>query len=169
MIRILTLLTACFLYLGSQAQEADSLKAPYRKSPNIAPFDLLGIDSSTHITKGDINLRHKTMLMFFSPDCSHCQHQTEDMIAGMDSLKDVQIVMATYQPFEDMVNFYKKYELAKYNNIKIGRDIKYVLPPYYQMRSLPYLALYDGQGNYITHFEGNQKIATLVAAFSMGK
>jgi thioredoxin-related protein len=103
--------------------------------------------------------------MFFSPECTHCQHQTEDMLAAIDSLKDIQIVMATYQPFEEMVAFNQKYGIEKYSNIKLGRDTKYFLPPYYRMKSLPFLALYDNKGNYITSFEGNQKVSRLLEAF----
>jgi len=149
---------------GAHAQN-DSLNAPFRRFPGIPPFDLLETDSATHLTKDKIEKKHNTLIMFFSPDCPHCQHQTEDMLSAMDSLKDVQIVMATYQPFEEMVAFYKKYELAKYPNIKIGRDAKFFLPPYYRMKSLPYLALYDKKGTLITTFEGNQKVVTLVEAF----
>ena len=141
------------------------MDAPFRRFPGIPPFDLLKTDSSSHLTKESINLKHKTLLMFFSPECTHCQHQTEDMLAAIDSLKDIQIVMATYQPFEEMVAFNQKYGIEKYDNIKLGRDTKYFLPPYYRMKSLPFLALYDNRGNYITSFEGNQKVSKLLEAF----
>lgn len=141
------------------------MDAPFRKHPFIPPFDLLKTDSSSHITKESINTKHKTLLMFFSPECTHCQHQTEDMLAAIDSLKDIQIVMATYQPFEEMVAFNQKYSIEKYSNIKLGRDTKYFLPPYFRMKSLPFLALYDKKGNYITSYEGNQKVAKLLKDF----
>jgi thiol-disulfide isomerase/thioredoxin len=156
---ILILLSA----FAAHAQN-DSLDAPYKRFPTIPPFDLLQTDSSTHLTKDKIDQKRNTIIMYFSPDCSHCQHQTEEMIKGMDSLKEVQIVMATYLPFEEMVDFYKKYQLAKYPNIKLGRDVKFFLPPYYRMKSLPYLALYK-KGSLVTTYEGNQTVTTLVEAF----
>jgi thioredoxin-related protein len=162
--RLLTVILACFLSSFIYAQK-DSMDAPFRKFPGLPPFDLLKTDSSTHLTKQSINVKHKTLLMFFSPECTHCQHQTEDMLAAIDSLKDIQIVMATYQPFEEMVAFNQKYGIEKYSNIKLGRDTKYFLPPYYRMKSLPFLALYDNKGNYITSFEGNQKVSRLLEAF----
>lgn len=165
--RLFTLVLACLVSLGLYAQ-TDSIdkNAPFRKNPGIPSFDLLKTDSTTHITKADILAKHKTMIMFFSPECTHCQHQTEDMLAGIDSLKDIQIIMATYQPFEEMVAFNKKYSIEKYSNIKLGRDIKYFFPPFYRMKSLPHMALYNESGNYITSFEGNQPIAKLVSAFA---
>jgi thiol-disulfide isomerase/thioredoxin len=154
------------LFFSAEAfTQTDSLDAAFRRFPTIPPFDLLRIDSS-HLTKEDIAKKHNTLVMFFSPDCSHCQHQTEDMIAAMDSLRDVEIVMATYQPFEEMVSFYQKYEIAKYANIKMGRDTKFFLPPYYRMKNLPFIALYDKKGSLITTFEGNQPVSKLVEAFN---
>jgi thioredoxin-related protein len=166
--RLLTVLLACFLSSFAWAQK-DSMNAPFRKNPGIPAFDLLKTDSSTHLTRADIEAKRKTIIMFFSPECTHCQHQTEDIIAAIDSLKDIQIVMATYQPFEEMVAFNKKYSIEKYSNIKMGRDTKYFFPPFYQMKSLPHLALYNDKGNYITSFEGNQKISTLLGAFDEKK
>ena len=154
------------LSVGAFAQTDNTdTNAPYRKNPGIPSFDLLKTDSSTHITQADILAKHRTMIMFFSPDCAHCQHQTEDMLAAIDSLKDIQIIMATYQPFEEMVAFNHKYSIDKYNNIKMGRDTKYFFPPFYRMKSLPHMALYNEKGNYITSYEGNQKIAKLLDAF----
>ena len=168
--RLFTLFVFVFISLTALAQkDSVDMSAPFRKNPVIPSFDLLRPDSSTHLTKADISAKHKTLLMFFSPECTHCQHQTEDMLAAIDSLKDIQIVMATYQPFEEMVAFNQKYEIEKYSNIKLGRDTKYFLPPYYRMKSLPFLALYDTTGNYITSFEGNQKVATLLDAFNQKK
>jgi thioredoxin-related protein len=158
---------ALFFVFGAKAQN-DSLPAPYKRFPTIPPFDLLQKDS-TRLTKDKIQKKRNTLLMYFSPDCSHCQHQTEELLSALtaDTLKDVQIIMATYQPFEDMVAFYKKYQVAQYPNIKMGRDEKFFLPPFYRMQNLPYLALYDKKGNLITTFEGSQKIITLVDAFNV--
>jgi len=145
----------------------DSLLAPpYKRFPTIPPFDLIQTDS-THITRDNILKKHNTLIMFFSPECPHCQHQTEDILAFIEKLKDVQIVMATYQSFEEMVGFYQKYQMGKYANIKIGRDSKFFLPPFFKMKNLPYLALYDKKGNLLTTFEGNQPMDKILEAFDL--
>ena len=84
------------------------------------------------------------------------------MTDRMNDLKQYQIVMATYQPFEEMLEFYKKNQLNTYQNIVIGRDTKFTLPPFYVINNLPYFALYDKKGNLITTFEGNVKVDTLI-------
>ena len=83
----------------------------------------------------------------------------------MDELKNVQIVMTTMMPFNMMKSFYEKYALGKFGNVTVGRDFQYLLPSFYQIRFMPYLAMYDKKGNLLTTFEGTMKIEDLVNVF----
>jgi thioredoxin-related protein len=155
-----------FSLYSIQAQTAASLpEAPYLKNPGFPPIHLLQVDSVHYITKDDVKKNHKILLMFFSPECEHCKHQTSDILADFSKFKDIEIVMATFQPFDEMKTFYTYYRIGDHSNILMGRDEKYVLPPFYRMKSLPYLALYDKKGQFITSFEGNQKVDTIINAF----
>jgi len=137
----------------------------YLKNPGIPLFRLLKVDSIHYVTKEDIPKNRKVLLMFFSPECEHCKHQIRDILAEMNKFKDIEILMGTFQPFEEMKTFYEYFKIGDHSNILIGRDEKYFFPPYYKMQSLPFLALYDKKGQYITHFEGNQKVETILNAF----
>jgi thioredoxin-related protein len=148
------------------AQNGNAVQPAYLRFPTIPPLSLLKVDSASYITKENIKKNRPTLIIIFSPTCDHCKHQTQDILADMDKFKNTEIVMATLQPFEEMKEFYNYYRIADHPNIKMGRDEKAVLPGFYRdMRSLPYLALYDKKGNLITVFEGNQKVATLLNAF----
>ncbi|HJU45639.1 MAG TPA: hypothetical protein VJ647_02595, partial [Chitinophagaceae bacterium] len=159
--RLLAVVLVFSAITHSQAQIAQ--EPAYKRFPTLPPFTLLGVDSSA-FSRDDLPKHKKTLIMYFSPECDHCKHQTEDMLKEMNRLKGIQIVMATYQPFEEMTAFYKNYNLARYSNIKIGRDIKYFFAPYYQLMNLPYLGLYDAKWNLITTFEGNVSVDKLVKA-----
>jgi len=147
------------------ATDSANRNAPYMRFPTIPPFRLLKLDSTTYLTKDDLRKNRKTMVMYFSPDCEHCKHQTEAILADFKDFKDIEIVMATYQPFTEMKQFNEHYKIYQHPNILIGRDEQFRLPPFYKIRNLPYLALYDRKGNLITTFEGTQKADTLINAF----
>ena len=148
------------------ATDTANASAPFMRFPTVPPFKLLKLDSATYLTKDDLRKNRKTMVMFFSPDCEHCKHQMEAILADIKDFKDIQIVMATYQPFSEMKEFNERYKIYEHPNIKLGRDEKFFLPPYYRIQNLPYLALYDRNGNLITTFEGTQKAEVLVKAFA---
>jgi|ERR1700733_6040380 len=143
--------------------------APYQKSPTVPPFHLLKADSTTYLTKDDLKKHRPTLIMYFSPECDHCKHQTEFILADYKKFKDIEIVMATFQPFDEMKDFITHYKLADYPNIKVGRDDKFFLAPFYKIASLPYLALYDKNGDLITTFEGTHPADTILTAFEQKK
>jgi thioredoxin-related protein len=144
--------------------QAPGQEAPYKKNPNLPPFELVQLDNST-LTPAQLK-KQNTLIMYFSPDCDHCIHQMEDMNKQMNDLKKLQILMVTNQPMEQLAGFVKKYKLAEHSNIRTARDVKFQLPPFYRMQSLPYFALYDKDGKLITTFESNTKVDTLLKAFA---
>jgi peroxiredoxin len=156
------LASATFLIVLTTQAQKDTLY-PFQRYPTLPPISLIQTDSSM-LKKAQLK-KEPVLLMFFSPSCDHCQHQIKDMLKRMDEFKNTQFVLATYQPFEEMVAFYNEYELAKYPNVKVGRDTTFMLPPFYHMESLPFLALYDKKGNLLKTFEGNVKVDTLLKAF----
>jgi thiol-disulfide isomerase/thioredoxin len=147
------------------ATDSANANAPFMRFPTIPPLHLLKLDSASYLSKDDIKKNRKTIIMFFSPDCEHCKHQTEAILADFKDFKDIEIVMATYQPFSELKDFNTHYRIFDHPNILLGRDEKFVLPGFYRIRNLPYLALYDKKGNLITTFEGNQKVDLILDAF----
>jgi thiol-disulfide isomerase/thioredoxin len=155
---------AVFLLFGYSIRAQTNTEAPFKRFPTLPPFNLLGADS-TRLTKDSLQKNKQTLIMYFSPTCEHCQHQMEDMIKYAEDLKDIQIIMATYSPMNELTDFINQYTLNRFPNIRTGRDTQYMLQPFYKIAGLPYQALYDASGNLITTFEGNVKIEKLLLAF----
>src|SRR6476661_3973454 len=100
-----------FVMLQASAQP-DTARAPYLRFPGVAPFQILLGDSATMYNKSKLPSKKPVLLMVFSPDCSHCQHETEELVAKRKQLQNVQIVMITLHPLWMMNDFVKKYNLA---------------------------------------------------------
>jgi len=153
--KLLTLLIGVSASFILNAQTDSIPQPPYKRFPTPPPFRLLMTDSSTFYTKADLPKKTPLFLIAFSPDCDHCKKETEDLITHIDDFKKIQVVMATWLPFADMKKFYNDFELYKYDNIKVGYDVSFIIPPFYNIRNLPFLALYDKKGNLITIAEGS--------------
>jgi hypothetical protein len=54
------------------------------------------------------------------------------MLAEVDKLKNTEIVVLRER---DMTAFYEKYQIAKYPNIKMGRDTKFFFVPFYRIKT----------------------------------
>ncbi len=142
---------------------------PYKRYPTLPPIQLLLGDSVTKYTKENIPEKKPVLVMMFSPDCSHCQHTAEEMYQRKEDLKDIQIVMATILPLYEMNSFMKKYKLNELENVVAGKDIYFLLPPFYSMKNFPYMALYNKKGNLIMGFEGSMPIEKLITVFKENK
>ena len=149
--------------------QTDSTAAPlpaYKSFPELPPLKLLLTDSTTWYTKDDIPKKKQTLIIIFSPECEHCQHETEALIAHINDFKNIQILMSTTLPFSEMKEFYNHYELGRYKNIVVGKDISYLLPVFYNIRMLPFMAFYDKKGTLIDVFEGSLPIEKVLEKFS---
>lgn len=149
--------------LGAQAQK-DSLP-PFKRFPVVPAFKILQADSSI-FTKADLPRKKPVLVMVFSPDCDHCKHATEEIIQRIDELKKIEVVMATVLPYEKMKEFFVHYDLQRFKNIRVGRDTDYLLPVFFNMRSMPFLALYDKNGDLIHATEGSLSVNQLLQLFN---
>jgi thioredoxin-related protein len=145
--------------------QVDSTTPPYKKFPVLPPIQILLGDSTTKYTKENLPKKKPVLIMLFSPDCSHCQHEAEQMVLHKNDLKNIQLVMITLNPLWQMNGFVGKYRLKELKNLVVGKDIYYTMPGFYDIRNLPFFALYDKEGNLISVFEGTMDITKVLEAF----
>ncbi|HEY8388396.1 MAG TPA: redoxin domain-containing protein [Parasegetibacter sp.] len=137
----------------------------YKRFPIVPKFEILATDSVSIITRDDFKKNKPVLIMYFSPDCDHCQDQVSDILKNVDKLKNVQILLTSYQPLEKIRAFKEKNQLDKYPNIFIGRDTQYFIPSFFDVANLPFLAFYDKKQNLLFAHEGNVKPAKILNVF----
>ena len=70
-------------------------------------------------------------------------------------------------PFDTMTAFREKYHLADYKNIIVGQDNKFMLPSFFMINQLPFLAFYNRKQELIDTFEGSMPIEKVIAKFDI--
>ncbi|MER3472101.1 MAG: hypothetical protein C4330_12480 [Chitinophagaceae bacterium] len=160
---------SCLLVVAGAAFAQEDTLAPYKRYPIVPAFQLLLSDSTTMYKKADLPKNKPTLIMLFSPECSHCKHTAEEMTRLKDSLQDIQIIMATMYPLWEMNAFAQRHGLNEWKNVVFGKDIYYILPSFYQIHNLPYMALYDKKGNLIAAEEGSLPIPKVLELFRNSK
>lgn len=144
--------------------QADSTKPVYLRFPTLPQFTIYKASDSTKFTREDLKKKKSTVFIIFSPDCEHCQHETEALIANIDKFKNAQIVMVEYLSHGQMVKFYKDYKIENYHNIIMGRDTKFFLPVFFKVESLPAIYVYDKKGKFKQAFSGSVKMDKIADA-----
>lgn len=107
------------------------------------------------------------MLMLFASNCDHCKHETEDLLRNIDKFKKkkIHIVMATPLPFDSMMVFRERFQLANYDNITVVHDNKIMLPTFYDLRNFPFLAFYNRKKELISVFSGSLSMEKVLEKF----
>lgn len=126
--------------------------APYLKDPYIPSFTIQMPDSKW-FSKADLQPGRPNLILYFSPDCGHCQLETEELLSKMKEFNNLQIVMITSRPFEDMKNFAEHYMIKRFPAITIGTDPARLVTSFYDVRFTPFSALYDKKGKLIKVYE----------------
>ena len=122
--------------------------APYLKNPTIPTFSIQLQDSSWFF-KTNLSDRKPVLILYFSPDCGHCQLETEEIMSKVKLLNDLQIIMITSRPFEDMLKFIQHYKLDKFPTITVGKDHARLITRFYDIRLTPFSALYSKKGKLV--------------------
>lgn len=124
-------------------------------------FDVLLMDSTTHLNTADIPTGEPVIVIGFSPWCRHCQDETRDIIKNMQKFKSARIYYVTAYPFDQMKLFYTAFKLDKYPNIVMGKDIKDYFLPYFKANGVPYTAIFDSKKRLKQVITGEARADTL--------
>lgn len=160
----ITLILLLVVSLHTTAQ-ADSVQPAYKKFPTYPPVKLLLPDSSSFYTKTDLPKKLPVILMLFNPQCEHCQHETSELTKNIDKFKGLHIVMATFAPFDSMMKFRARYNLAAFDNIIVAQDTHYFLPSFYMIHNLPFHAFYNKKKELISAFEGSLPLERILSIY----
>lgn len=158
---LLFCITALLLHTITMAQSNDSLP-PYREFPALPGFSMIQAPDSTWFNPTELKKKKAVVLIFFSPDCEHCQHETRELIKHIDLFKKVQIVMYSPLEYKYVKKFYDEYGLGQYKQFIVGSDTRYKLGNFYKAHTYPSIFVYDKNKKFVEAFEGSipvEKIA----------
>ncbi len=160
-------ITLIVLLIGSMitgTAQDDPSKAGMDKFETIPSFNIYTAPDSSSFSNKNLKKNKPLVIMFFSPDCDHCQQETKELLAHKKELKDIQILMASPASFEAVKTFYKEYKLSEMPNVRAGQDINYTLGRIFNLKTFPSIFVYDHTGKLAKAFIGNIGIPTILDA-----
>jgi hypothetical protein len=125
-------------------------------------ISMLLVDSATRIKAADIPGGEPVVFIYFRPDCIHCQEETNMLLQGIASLKDVRLYMLTPKYHPMLKAFYEHFKLGDYDNIKVGVDEGMVFFNHFQARHIPFLAVFDKDKRLVKAHEGTFTLNSLL-------
>lgn len=143
------------------AQTFDTIP-PYQKdSLHIPAFTVLQTDS-TYTNDKKIPENKPVVIIYFSPECGHCQLTAQEFSDTMSAMKNIFFVWVSYYPLPEIKAFAQKFHLQQFNNIIIARDENYAIPSYYRVKFTPFMAVYNKEHHLIQTYPQGTKAEDLI-------
>lgn len=155
------------LLAGSSASlfaQADTSDNYVKKFLNIPAIQINMVPDSAVYSNKNLKKNEALVIIFFNPDCDHCQKETKELLAYKNELKGVQILMVSPAPFGEIKKFYDEYGLASLPDMKVGQDLNYKLAGIYKVKTYPSIYVYDNRGTLAKAFVGNIGIPAVLDA-----
>lgn len=134
----------------------------------IPPFNMVLSDGTTYYNADNVEKGKPLMIVYFDPECQHCQEFTKLLIKNISKFNKAQVVMICAVPaIPPLKKFVDDFGLAKYANIKAGTEGMYhATMNFYHVDTTPFTALYNKNGTLISYYRTVPKIQTLVMQLS---
>jgi len=156
---------AFFILFGSLLScHSNRQKESIAKISSLPSFQMLLMDSITLFDPGQVPEGKPIVVMYFRPNCPHCQEETKTFVKNIEDLKTVRIYMLAGADFKDLKEFYQSYHLDQYQNITVGKDYEHSFARVFRPKAVPYMAIYNTKKNLVRVYYGEVKIHALLDA-----
>ena len=89
------------------------------KKREVLPFNCFYALNETPAGFKSVRKSNSYVIVFFSPDCDHCNHEIKSIVHKADSFINTNIYLVSDQPVKILKQISEQYELHKYPQIEI--------------------------------------------------
>ncbi|HTF21493.1 MAG TPA: redoxin domain-containing protein [Chryseolinea sp.] len=151
-------LVSCSKKQGDEQTLSESASSPINEQPAI-PLTLL---DNTQVNVKD--LTGKNALIFFQPDCDHCQREAQEFERNLEAFAGTTLYFITSGPLEEIKAFADTYKLSGRPNVHFAFTPALNVLNSYGPISAPSVYVYSGDHQLVKAFNGETPIEKILAA-----
>ena len=159
---LLIAIIACFLvvlaYFGCQIYHKIEAKKVFteqiKRLPKQTNFQWIGKPAPSNDAP--------TVVLFFSPDCEHCQYEAKDIFKQKDTFLGVNLWWVATADSAEIKQFSKTYGLEKLPNHHFAKLSGEKVVQTFGAVSVPHIFIYDETGTLQKEFRGETKVEALL-------
>ena len=103
------------------------------------------------------------ILIYFDPDCHDCQDFMGQLFSQIKSFQKASLALITNASINQVILFADKYKVSSYKNMVVGTEGSNApIGNYYHFPPMPFVALYDKNGNLMTTYKKTIPMADLL-------
>ena len=151
-----------FLAIASIVFCSGILISAKAESQSIPSFTMK-LSNGKSFSSKDLSKQKPAIIIYFDPDCDHCQTLINTLLKKINEFKKSQIVMVTFKPLNEVAGFEKKYHTAEYANIRVGTEQPiFFFRTLYHLENVPFTILFNKQGKQIISYKKETPVDDLL-------
>jgi len=103
------------------------------------------------------------LVIFFSPDCDHCQYMTKKIVEHHDEFKEVQLIMIAPATKAGIQQFANEYDLNKLKDVNLGMDTNFKFFKIFGSTMTPSFFVYNRQHVLVKSIQGETKLSNILS------
>jgi peroxiredoxin len=165
-----------FFLIGGIASSIYLIIAPATKQKDV-PKEILSLPSinllltdSQTIVNTTSAIKDKAIVVFyFDPGCSHCQKETEELVANKEILNEVNFYFVSIDSMQKIKSFEYYYRLKEFNQIIVAKDHEFKGLSTFKVTSIPTNIVYNNKHKLVKIFVGEAKINDIKDVLKRGR
>ena len=134
----------------------------YSQHNKVPPFQIIQVNGKV-FPAGNLPLGKPIVIIYFSPDCEDCQQFTKELLNRIKEFNNASIAMITNMSIDKVKHFVNEFHLDTYSNIFTGTEgNSFFVGNYYKIGKLPFMALYNKNGDLIKIYDKEISIEDLI-------
>lgn len=128
----------------------------------IPPFQMQLTNGNAYSYKNVLKTK-PLLIIYFAPDCEHCQVLIREVIKKISSFKKAQLLLVSFEPLNMVKTFEKEYHLLNYSNIKCGTETPtFYFKNLFNLQKTPFTALYNKDSRLIVSYKNETSVDDLI-------
>lgn len=134
----------------------------FSQAGKLPPFKMMQENGKVFKAQ-DLPIGKPIVIIYFSPECDHCEKMMKELIKKKASFKKASVAMITHLAVDRVAKFVQQFGLNKYSNIYVGTEgSTFFVRNYYKIEHMPFIALHDKNGNLVKVYRKEGPLTDLV-------
>jgi hypothetical protein len=156
---VVIIAVASGLFFNAVSSEKDQKPIAAQGTNEYPNMNLVFPDGSTRSAR---NLPAKSILVFYFPDCDHCQREAADISKHLAAFKSYHVWFIAVVPFPEIQKFAIDYKLIGYNYVHFVRTEPKDITNNYGGISTPSMYIYSKEKKLVKAFNGETKVEEII-------
>lgn len=139
---------------------------PEVPGPEVNEYPYMNLESLDGKVQSARDLPGRSILIFFNPDCDHCQREAGAVRDNIFSFASFQLYFISSDSLKNIEKFAKEYGLADFENVHFARtEVEEVIRNFGPIPA-PSMYLYSGKKKLFREFKSETPIDQILGALS---